>query len=344
MRAVDRTDWALSLEFGGGAQQKGAVACWHGRSVEISRVEARDVGSVLAVLDEVAERLDSRGVRQWPRRFQPSWVTPAIEEGLVCSAPTTRRSCNDAGVATPDLFLSQANSFGSAAQEYERSRPSYPLAAIDWLVPRAARRVLDLGAGTGQLTRQLAQRALNIVAVEPSEGMREELVKVLPEVLALAGSAEQIPLDDGAVDVVLVAQAWHWVDVSRAVPEVARVLSPTGRLGLLWNIRDEREEWVARLGKIMHRGIEQAMNSSSPQIGQPFGSIERFDVEWTYHLTKGALIDLVASRSYVITLPAQERAVLLSRVRDLIDTHPALAGRDEITMPYLTQCTRADLA
>jgi len=81
MRAVDRTDWALSLEFGGGAQQNGAVACWHGRSVEISRVEARDVGSVLAVLDEVAERLDSKGVRQWPRRFQPSWVTPAIEEG-----------------------------------------------------------------------------------------------------------------------------------------------------------------------------------------------------------------------------------------------------------------------
>src|SRR5579859_5949715 len=101
----------------------------------------------------------------------------------------------------------QAGSFGVAAGSYERGRPGYPEEAVGWLVPPGARRVLDLGAGTGQLTRQLVARGLEVVAVEPSDGMREQLSRSLPSVPALKGSAEDIPLDDGAVDAVLVAQA-----------------------------------------------------------------------------------------------------------------------------------------
>lgn len=214
----------------------------------------------------------------------------------------------------------QARSFGAAAHQYDTSRPSYPEVAVDWLLPVGARTVLDLGAGTGKLTQRLVARGLDVVAVEPSHEMREELTRVLPAVRVLAGSAEQIPLPDRSVDVVLVAQAWHWVDVDEAVPEVARVLTPGGRLGRVWNIRDEREDWVAQLGRLMHQGIEQDMATTNPRIGAPFGPVERFDVEWTHHLTPRDLLDLVASRSYVITLPADERHDLLARVGHLIDT------------------------
>jgi SAM-dependent methyltransferase len=244
----------------------------------------------------------------------------------------------------------QATSFGAAAATYERARPSYPDQAIGWLLPPGARRVLDLGAGTGKLTRGLRDRGLDVVAVEPSAGMRRQLARVLPGVPALAGTAEQIPLADQAVDAVLVAQAWHWVDPARAAPEVARVLRRGGRLGLLWNIRDERADWVARLGAILHghgdpeRASASDQVSAAPVIGPPFGPVERFDVEWTRRTAPGEIIDLVASRSYIITMPPPEREAVLSRVQRLLDTHPDLAGAAGISLPYVTRCSRASLA
>lgn len=237
----------------------------------------------------------------------------------------------------------QASSFGAAAAEYERGRPAYPAAALDWLFPPAARRVLDLGAGTGKLTRQLHERGIDVVAVEPSGGMRAEFTRVLPDVEVLDGRAERIPLPDASVDVVLVAQAWHWVAVDRAVPEVARVLAPGGRLGLLWNVRDDRHGWVGELGRIMHTGTEQDIDSANPLVGSPFAPVERLDVEWTAQLTPEAVVDLVASRSYVITLAEPRRRDLLARVRTLLETRPDLAGRDEIALPYLTRCSRTRL-
>jgi SAM-dependent methyltransferase len=124
------------------------------------------------------------------------------------------------------LTQTRAASFGAAADAYERARPSYPEAAIDWLLPRSARRILDLGAGTGKLTRQIRARGVDVVAVEPSEGMRTRFSRGLPDVPVFAGSAEAIPLEDASVDAVVVGQAWHWFDPARAVPEVARVLNP----------------------------------------------------------------------------------------------------------------------
>src|ERR1022692_5320380 len=110
-------------------------------------------------------------------------------------------------MAANDRLAAQAASFGAAAAVYERGRPSYPAEAIDWLLPPGARRVLDLGAGTGKLTRQLRDRGLEVIAVEPLDGMRDQLTRSVADVPVLPGSAEEIPLDDGSVDVVLVAQA-----------------------------------------------------------------------------------------------------------------------------------------
>ena len=189
-------------------------------------------------------------------------------------------AASEPDMAANDRLAAQAASFGAAAAVYERGRPSYPAEAIDWLIPRGARRVLDLGAGTGKLTRQLRDRGLDVVAVEPSRGMREQLSESVADIPVFPGSAEDIPLSGGSVDVVLVAQAWHWVDPQRAVPEVARVLTSGGQLGLLWNVRDEREDWVAELGRIIHGDHGQDLASSGPPVGPPFGPVERLDVEW----------------------------------------------------------------
>ncbi len=246
-------------------------------------------------------------------------------------------------MAPDERLAARAGSFGAAAAAYEQGRPSYPAQAVNWLLPPGARRVLDLGAGTGKLTRQLRDRGLEVVAVEPSGGMRDQLTRSVADVRVLPGSAEDIPLADGRVDVVLVAQAWHWVDPRQAVPEVARVLTGGGALGLLWNVRDEREAWVAEFGRIIHGDESQDMASSAPAVGPPFGPVERLDVEWRSRLAPETLIDLAASRSYIITMLADERAEVLARVQRLLDTHPALAGAGEIVLPYVTRCSRAFL-
>jgi SAM-dependent methyltransferase len=237
----------------------------------------------------------------------------------------------------------QAGSFGAVADVYERGRPSYPAEAIDWLIPGHATRVADVGAGTGKLTRQLRERGLDVIAVEPSAGMREQLRRAVAGVPVLGGTAERIPLADDSVDVVLVAQAWHWVDPALAVPEVARVLAPGGRLGLLWNRRIEAVDWVSELSSIMGSNRSPDAGRHRPEIGPPFGPAERFNVDWVHHLSPDAMIDWVASRSYVITLPEAQRESVIGQVRRLIDDHPALAGDDEIAIRMVTRCTRADL-
>ena len=239
------------------------------------------------------------------------------------------------------LTQTRAASFGAAAAAYERARPSYPEAAIDWLLPHGARRILDLGAGTGKLTRHLQARGLDVVAVEPSEGMRAQLSHGLPDVPVLAGSAEQIPLKDASVDAVVVGQAWHWFDPARAVPEVARVLKPGGALGLIWNIRDRRDPWMDAFSGLEPEHDNSEADSENPRIGPPFGPIERFDLPWRQSTTPAALIDLLASRSYVIVLPQAERAALMAKVRCFLAADPSTAGKAEISVPYVTRCSRA---
>ena len=141
----------------------------------------------------------------------------------------------------------RARSFGTVAEEYERSRPEYPPDAVDWLVGREPLRVVDVGAGTGKLTRQLVALRHDVTAVEPSEPMLAQLRAAVPGARTIHAGAEEIPLADESADVVVAGQAFHWFDPDRALPEIARVLAPDGRLGLVWNMRDESVPWIARL-------------------------------------------------------------------------------------------------
>lgn len=242
--------------------------------------------------------------------------------------------------------IGDARSFGSAAEIYERARPTYPREAAAWLVPPDASEIVDLGAGTGKFTRSLLEvirefPGARVSAVEPDPKMLAKLVAAIRGVPGLSGSAEHLPLDEGSVDVITVAQAWHWVDEARALPEIARVLRPGGILGLVWNIRDERVDWVRELGLAMMPSEAERFLENDIVIGAPFGPTESFTVEWSATTSLDGLLELVASRSYFITAEPREQRRLTAAVRDLVATHPDLAGRDTIDLPYRTRCFRA---
>jgi SAM-dependent methyltransferase len=237
-----------------------------------------------------------------------------------------------------------AASFDRAADIYDASRPGYPADAVSWLTDGISGPVLDLGAGTGKLTTSLVARGLTVTAVDPSPEMLRVLAGRLPGVTVVPGRAESIPVPDATQDAVLVAQAWHWVEADRAVPEVARVLRAGGRLGLVWNYRDERVDWVRLLGELIGAGDAYAREDEEPVVGPPFGPLEHHDVPWTQRLDLDGLLDLVRSRSYFITKDPDAQAAVIASVRRLHASHPALAGASTIELPYVTRCSRTTLA
>lgn len=247
----------------------------------------------------------------------------------------------------------RARSFGPAAELYDRIRPSYPTQAIEWALrplageaERGAARVMDVGAGTGIMTRQLVSLGYSVVAVEPDDQMRARLASRTPEATAVAGSAEQVPLPDASVDAAVAAQAYHWFDRVRAHAELARVIRPGGVLAVVWNNRDETVAWVAEYSRIVEgeRGPRTAGQDARPEpveFGTKFGETEvaTFRNE-TVH-TAETLVALLQSRSYYITAAPDRQQALAAAVRELAQTHPDLAGRSEFGLPYATVVHRA---
>lgn len=241
-----------------------------------------------------------------------------------------------------DAKLEHARSFGGVAEVYEASRPGYPSDAVAWLVRPEQHHVVDVGAGTGKLTRALASGGREIVAVDPSPEMLEVLRSTVPAVETLVGTGERMPLPDESVDAVTFAQAWHWVDSPAASAEAGRVLKPGGTLGLIWNFRDERVDWVRELGTAMHADGDQYTDGmdESPQVHPPFGEPERAHFEWAQPLDRDGAVDLVRSRSYFAVMNATQQEHTVQAVRELLDTHPQVAGRETVELPYVTLAFR----
>jgi ubiquinone/menaquinone biosynthesis C-methylase UbiE len=237
----------------------------------------------------------------------------------------------------------RAASFDRAAEVYERARPEYPAEAVEWMLPADAKVVLDLGAGTGKLTRALAARGLDVIAVDPAPNMLAQLSAAIPEAAVSVGTAEDIPLADASVDAIVAGQAWHWVDQERAIPQVARVLRPGGTLGLIWNMRDERVGWVARLTEVMHPAEGEVFARTGTIERGPFGEIESANFEWSAELTRDDLLNLLRSRSYFITADDAEQASIVQGVHDLLDNDPDVGGQQTWTMPYVTRAFRMRL-
>jgi ubiquinone/menaquinone biosynthesis C-methylase UbiE len=251
---------------------------------------------------------------------------------------------------SPERF---ATAFAKAAGEYERGRPSYPAAALDRLAEELGldrgSTVVDLAAGTGKLTRDLVPRFARVVAVEPLDEMRAELVRRLPDVEALGGSAEELPLADASADAVLVAQAFHWFDGRRALREIARALRPGGGLGLLWNSSpwETREgTWFAALDDLLEeRRVDLATmrRHGSGLWVQAFAGEERFGplahatFENQQRLRREDFIAALASRSYIAVLEERHRAEVLAAIDAMLERDDAPLEGGDVVLPLTTE-------
>ncbi|MFY1689374.1 class I SAM-dependent methyltransferase [Plantactinospora sp. WMMB782] len=239
-----------------------------------------------------------------------------------------------------------ALSFGAAAERYDRYRPDYPEPAVGWAVGRPAPAdVVDLGAGTGILTRVLLRLGHRVTPVEPDPGMRARLDAATPGTVALAGSAERMPLPDGSVDAVVTGQAYHWFDHPVAHAEGARVLRPGGTYAAVFNQRDESVPWVAALTAITvevlgGRGASDD-GSGIDGFGPEFGPVERNEFRHSLTLTPETLVGMISTRSYYLVAAPERQREVAARIRQLTAGHPDLAGRESFELPYRTRVFRA---
>lgn len=231
----------------------------------------------------------------------------------------------------------RADSFGGVADTYARYRPGYPDEAVRWLVGTSPGRVLELGAGTGLLSKRIAALGHEVLACDPAPGMLRHLAKSAPQARPLQSRAEAIPLPTSSVDVVAAAQAFHWFDAERALPEIARVLRPGGVLALVWNSGDKKVPWVKR--------VFDLIGESEADLDDPVADSDLFatsDARMFRHwqqMGKADLVGFIASTSYAATLPDAERAALLEEVGQLYDGYGR--GPDGMLMPWRAYCYRA---
>jgi SAM-dependent methyltransferase len=248
------------------------------------------------------------------------------------------------------MIATAAKGFARRVSEYEAGRPEYPEALLDDLSLAEARAVLDLGAGTGKFTRVLAGRlaemkggrAAALYAVEPVKEMAERLAGLGLPVELRAGSAEAIPLPDGAVDLVCCAQSFHWFDYEPASAEIHRVLAQGGHLALIWNIRDERVPWVAALTKLFDHyagNVRRYASGAWRRILEDarFRLVRTSHHDFHYPMGRTGLYDRVFSTSFIAALPASEQAAVRARVDRLMADHPEILASGTIQFPYVCE-------
>ena len=247
-----------------------------------------------------------------------------------------------------------ASGFAKAAGIYAASRPGYPAAARDWLHDRlgigAGSKVIEVGAGPGKFTHLLADAGADVLATDPVPGMLAALGKALPGVRTAVASANALPVADASMDAIVCATAFHWFASADVVAEFRRVLRPGGTLGLIWNVRDERVPWVARLSAITNRYEDVEPRQRTGQWRAPFpapGFTDLHETAMAYE-HRGRAEDIVLGRtlstSFIAALPDDRRAEVEREVRALIADSPELQGPD-VVFPYVTRgydCRRID--
>jgi SAM-dependent methyltransferase len=245
------------------------------------------------------------------------------------------------------------SSFGAAATAYAEHRPDYARAAVRWaLQPARGPRVLDLGAGTGKLTAVLVALGADVIAVEPDPAMLAGLRRVLPDVRALPGSAEAVPLPDASVDAVLAGHSMHWFDMDVAGSELARVLVPGGILAGLWNVMDDRVGWVAGLHRVSGsaaigardllsswRAETAGVHLPATGVAAKFGSPAQAEFAHGQRRTADSLLETLATKAGMLVMPEQEREAALDRIRSFLASRPE-TGDGEFTLPMLSGVLR----
>lgn len=252
-------------------------------------------------------------------------------------------------MTTPYWLLDPTGRFTARAGDYARHRPDYPAAALDAILdglgPAAGLAAADVGAGTGILSRMLADRGLRVTAIEPNAAMREA---IRPEgrIQVVEGRAERTGLGDGTVDLVTCAQAFHWFEPRAALAEFARVLRPGGRLAILWNERDQADAFTAAYSALLKESVSGRETEASrvgldavlPAAG--FRPRPPFEVPHGQDLGFDGLVGRALSSSYA-PLAGSAHDALVAGLRDL---HARFAdGQGQVRLAYRTVVRLSDL-
>jgi SAM-dependent methyltransferase len=244
----------------------------------------------------------------------------------------------------PDVPPVARIGFENAADAYVRGRPDYPAEILGWLRNTmgldSSRKAVEIGAGTGKFTKLLVETGATVIAVEPVAAMRAELEAQLPGVRAIDATAQATTLEASSCDAVLCAQAFHWFASAASLAEFRRLLRPRGRLGLVWNVRDESVDWVAEITRILapHEGNAPRYRTGAWRdvfADGPFLAPDEVVFAYQHVGTPSRVIlDRSLSVSFVAALPRKERAKVAAELESLIATHPALKGRETVAFPY----------
>ena len=257
----------------------------------------------------------------------------------------------------PAVHRAALQGFSSQTLAYDRGRPDYPPQLSAWLTQTLrlgpGMSALDLGAGTGKFTQRLLTTGARVTAIEPLDAMRAQLLKNLPGVTAIAASAQSMPLEGASFDVVVCAQAFHWFAHRQALREIGRVLRPGGRLGLVWNVRDESHDWVAAITRIIspYEGDTPRFRNGDWRRLFPndlFSDLRETAVSCQHvGSAQQVILERMLSVSFIASLPDTDRARVAGQLQALIATHPQLQGGSTIAFPYVTRAycsTRAQPA
>jgi SAM-dependent methyltransferase len=278
---------------------------------------------------------------------------------------------------SPDVPLSRlepqekavrAGSFGAVASHYERYRPGPWLEAVDWVLPKRVDTVVDLGAGTGALTRLLIDKSEEVIAVEPDDRMRAVLTEEVPGVRAVTGRGESMPIADGCVDAVLASSSWHWMDPVPTFQEVGRILRSGGILGALWSGPDPEGSFMVQAqavlaerslggahavagdgagesggsglaGLVMGDAHRPASSLEIPP-GVPFDQPEHEVFTWEVGLNADELIGLLGTLSWIITMPGETRARVTAEARRLLREFLGVEGQLTVDVAFRSDAWR----
>jgi SAM-dependent methyltransferase len=258
----------------------------------------------------------------------------------------------------------RSGSFGAAATEYERYRPGPPVDSVAWMVPGHVGTVVDLGAGTGALTRLLLDRADEVIAVEPDGRMRTVLTQEVPGARALEGRGDSMPLEDSSADAVLASSSWHWMDLVPTLHEVARVLVPGGTLGAVWSGPDAEGPFMMQARQMLADraaagGSEETAEPGEPGVtgfllgdasrpnsslvipeGLPFDPPDCQVFTWEMALTADDLVGLLGTMSWVITMPEENRRSVLTEARRLLRELLGIEGEVTVDVAFRAEAYR----